>query len=93
VWTLVNNSGGWMHPIHIHFEENQIISRNGGAPSPVEFRKDVIQLHHNETVKIFFRFRDFLGKYPLHCHNMVHEDHAMMALWSIGTTGDTNANP
>ena len=93
VWTLINKSGGWMHPIHIHFEENQIISRNGGPPLPVEGRKDVIQLRHNETVKIFFRFRDFLGRYPMHCHNMVHEDHAMMALWSIGTSGDTNSEP
>jgi multicopper oxidase len=28
--------------------------------------------------KVFLRFRDFLGKYPMHCHNLVHEDHAMM---------------
>jgi FtsP/CotA-like multicopper oxidase with cupredoxin domain len=95
LWTLVNSSGGWMHPIHIHFEEHQIVSRNG-APPPLAIeksRKDVVELRHNETVKIFFRFRDFLGRYPMHCHNLVHEDHAMMALWSIGTTGDTNPNP
>ena len=95
LWTLVNSSGGWMHPIHIHFEEHQIVSRNGAPPTlAVErSRKDVTELHHNETVQIFFRFRDFLGRYPLHCHNVVHEDHAMMALWTIGTTGDTNPNP
>ena len=95
VWTLVNNSGGWMHPIHIHFEEHRILSRNG-APPPLAVertRKDVVQLHHNETVQIFFRFRDFTGRYPLHCHNMVHEDHAMMALWSIEPNGDTNPQP
>jgi FtsP/CotA-like multicopper oxidase with cupredoxin domain len=95
LWTLQNSSGGWMHPIHIHFEEHQIVSRNG-APPPLAVersRKDVVELHHNETVQIFFRFRDFLGRYPLHCHNVVHEDHAMMALWTIGTTGDTNPNP
>src|SRR5947208_2645200 len=95
LWTLVNNSGSWMHPIHIHFEEHQIVSRNG-APPPLavdKSRKDVVELHHNETVKIFFRFRDFTGRYPLHCHNVVHEDHAMMALWSIGAVGDTNPNP
>jgi len=21
-WILQNNSGGWMHPVHIHFEEH-----------------------------------------------------------------------
>jgi FtsP/CotA-like multicopper oxidase with cupredoxin domain len=95
LWTLVNDSGGWAHPIHIHFEEHQIVSRNG-APPPLAVersRKDVTELHQNESVQIFFRFRDFLGRYPLHCHNVVHEDHAMMALWTIGTTGDTNPNP
>jgi FtsP/CotA-like multicopper oxidase with cupredoxin domain len=23
------------------------------------------------------------GRYVMHCHNVVHEDHAMMATWSI----------
>src|SRR5207302_6796880 len=54
LWTLVNSSGGWMHPIHIHFEEHQIVSRNGAPPTlAVErSRKDVTELHHNETVQI-----------------------------------------
>ena len=95
LWTLQNNSGGWMHPIHIHFEEHQIVSRNG-APPPLAVersRKDVTELRHDESVQIFFRFRDFHGRYPLHCHNVVHEDHSMMALWSIATVGDTNPTP
>jgi len=95
LWTLQNNSGGWMHPIHIHFEEHQIVSRNG-APPPLAIeksRKDVVELRHNESVQIFFRFRDFTGRYPLHCHNVVHEDHAMMALWSVEPVGDTNPAP
>ena len=35
-WTLVNESGGWTHPLHIHDEEFAIISRNGQAPAPHE---------------------------------------------------------
>ena len=84
VWTIVNSSGGWMHPVHIHFEEHRILSRNGSPPRPNEVsRKDVIELGHGETIKIFLRFRDFLGRYPMHCHNVVHEDHAMMIMWDI----------
>jgi FtsP/CotA-like multicopper oxidase with cupredoxin domain len=30
-------------------------------------------------MEIYVRFRDWLGRYPMHCHNTVHEDHAMMA--------------
>jgi FtsP/CotA-like multicopper oxidase with cupredoxin domain len=43
----------------------------------------VIALKPNEEVKCFFRFRDFTGKYVMHCHNVVHEDHAMMIRFDI----------
>ena len=89
-WLLTNLTGDWTHPVHIHLEEHQILSRNRVAPSlAVErSRKDVTQLHPNERVQLFFRFRDWVGKYPIHCHNVVHEDHAMMALWHILAVGD-----
>ena len=84
IWVLQNNSGGWVHPIHIHFEEFQILSRNGVAPPPDEHsRKDVLRLGPNEEVRLFMRFRDFTGKHPMHCHNLVHEDHTMMLRWDI----------
>ena len=96
-WILQNNSGGWSHPIHIHFEEFQILERNGVAipnGSVEKARKDVVRLGPNETVKLFFRFRDFRGRYPLHCHNVVHEDHAMMLRWDIVDQGaDTIREP
>lgn len=94
IWKLQNNSGGWQHPIHIHFEEFQILSRNGVAPPAFErSRKDVLRLGHNEEVLLHFRFRDFLDFYPIHCHNVVHEDHAMMALFKIDTVGDNKTQP
>lgn len=62
-------------------------------------RKDVVRLGRNEEIRIFMRFRDFpdpqyapppnvlspfnFGRYPIHCHNMTHEDHAMMARWDV----------
>ena len=89
-WLLTNLSGDWTHPIHIHLEEHQIMNRNRVAPTvPADLgRKDVTQLHPNERVELFFRFRDWLGKYPIHCHNVVHEDHAMMAIWHVQPQGD-----
>jgi FtsP/CotA-like multicopper oxidase with cupredoxin domain len=91
IWNITNKSGGWSHPIHMHYEEFQILSRNGVAikdGDPEKSRKDVIWLHPNETVKIFVRFRDFTGKYPLHCHNVIHEDHAMMARYDVVDDGN-----
>jgi FtsP/CotA-like multicopper oxidase with cupredoxin domain len=96
VWVLQNNSGGWQHPIHIHFEEFQILSRNGVAPglnSVERSRKDVARLGFNEEIRVFFRFRDFLNRYPMHCHNTLHEDHAMMLRFDIDTVGDNKTNP
>ena len=61
------------------------MSRNRSAPTvPTDLgMKDVTQLHPNERVELFFRFRDWLGKYPIHCHNVVHEDHAMMIRFDV----------
>ena len=96
-WIFQNNSGGWQHPIHMHFEEFQTLKINGVAPSTSGIiqagRKDVLRLEHNMQAEMLFRFRDFVGRYPIHCHNVVHEDHAMMVLLEINETGDTKTNP
>jgi len=84
IWTLRNTGGGWAHPIHIHFEEGRILTRNGVAPPLHERgRKDVYVLPPNGEVEVYLQFRDFPGKYLMHCHNLVHEDHAMMVRWDM----------
>jgi len=84
IWVLQNDSGGWQHPIHIHEEEFQILSRDGRPPAvPERGRKDVVRLEFGSMVRVLKRFRDYLGRYPMHCHNTVHEDHAMMVRWDI----------
>lgn len=90
IWQL---EGGfdWSHPIHIHFEEHQVLSRNRNTPTLIERgRKDVIRLGENDDVNIYFRFRDFTGRYPMHCHNTIHEDHAMMLRFDIDDVGNNN---
>jgi FtsP/CotA-like multicopper oxidase with cupredoxin domain len=84
VWTIKNNGPGWSHPIHIHLEELRILLRNGMPPPPTEqSKKDVLRLGPDEEVQIFLRFRDFFGKYPIHCHNVVHEDNNMMMRFDV----------
>ena len=95
-WIVVNDSGGWHHPVHIHFEEFRIISRNGVKvkPGDIEFaRKDVVQLRTNDSVELLVRFRDMNGGYPFHCHNTVHEDHQMMMLFENADVGDNKTTP
>lgn len=88
VWELINSSGGWAHPIHIHFEEGRVLSKVvDGVKVPVpphqKGRKDVYLLEPNSSIRVYLDFRDFIGKYVMHCHNLVHEDHAMMVRWDI----------
>jgi FtsP/CotA-like multicopper oxidase with cupredoxin domain len=54
-----------------------------GVPNVEVSRKDVTTLQFDEDATIFFRFRDFRGDWPMHCHNTVHEDHAMMLLFQV----------
>lgn len=90
IWTFQNNGQQWAHPVHTHFEEFQIISINGKAlppNSPLRARKDVVELEPMTEVTFYGRWRDFLGKHVMHCHNVVHEDHAMMIRWDIVPKG------
>lgn len=96
IWTLRNGGGGWDHPIHIHFEEGQILDRDGLASniSPAERgRKDVYRLHPGGSVKITMQFRDWGGMFMEHCHNTVHEDNAMLLRWEIDDSGGAFLRP
>jgi FtsP/CotA-like multicopper oxidase with cupredoxin domain len=46
-------------------------------------REDLAALDPSESVIIYRGFRDFVGPYVAHCHNLLHEDHAMMFGWTI----------
>ena len=87
LWIFRNNSGGWIHPVHTHFEKFRTLYRaNGLKPGPLDLqfgREDTMALGPGERAVIFMHFRDFTGKYVMHCHNTVHEDHAMMVRWDI----------
>jgi FtsP/CotA-like multicopper oxidase with cupredoxin domain len=91
VWTIQNPGGSWRHPVHIHYEEHRMLTRNGTPVKPatqlngaIDYsRRDVINLQTNDETRLFMRFRDMKGRYVMHCHNVVHEDHAMMIRWDI----------
>lgn len=84
IWNLVN-TGGWVHPVHIHLVDFRVIDRNGRPPLPYEQGwKDVVVLSPGETVRVVAKFAPHRGKYMMHCHNIVHEDHDMMTQFEIG---------
>jgi FtsP/CotA-like multicopper oxidase with cupredoxin domain len=46
-------------------------------------RRDVYNLPPQHSVRLRMQFRDFVGRYLIHCHNMGHEDNFMMVRWDI----------
>ena len=90
IWTF-ESGGGWVHPGHPHMEEFQILSRDG-KPPPIEevSRKDMLGIgdsvfgtDNSSSARLFIQYRDWLGDYPMHCHNTVHEDHGMMIRFNV----------
>lgn len=90
IWTFRNAGNTWSHPVHTHFEEFRIFEVNGRPVqkgSILDSRKDVVALGPNDEFKFWSRWRDFFGRHVMHCHNVVHEDHAMMIRWDIVRPG------
>ena len=93
---IYKGHGGWAHPIHNHFVEGRIIRRNGVLirPGDQEYvRKDVVSLYQGDEVEYWVRATDYEGVYPMHCHNLLHEDAGMMLLFRVAAVGDNNPAP
>jgi spore coat protein A len=76
VWRLVTD---FHHPVHLHLAPFQVLSRGLSGPGPFDAGwKDTIDLRPAEEAAIAIRFDGYQGKYVFHCHNLEHEDMAMM---------------
>jgi bilirubin oxidase len=116
LWKLVNKSGAWSHPIHVHLVDFKVVARQGDRPVlPYEAAslQDVVLLGRNEVIFVLARYVPWDGLYvsssaPLpthrshglitypqmfHCHNLVHEDHAMMAAFNVTALAGFNYPP
>jgi spore coat protein A len=80
IWRLTSDVA---HPVHLHLDQFQVLSVNGERPSGPPEWKDTVELRDAQTVEIVTRFTDYRGRYVLHCHNLEHEDMAMMAAFEV----------
>ncbi|MFH8384806.1 multicopper oxidase domain-containing protein [Kitasatospora sp. NPDC018058] len=72
-------SGTFHHPVHLHLNHFRVLSRNGASPGRFDAGwKDTVDLRPAEAVELVVRFTDYAGRFMLHCHNLEHEDMAMM---------------
>ncbi|MEU8437023.1 multicopper oxidase domain-containing protein [Streptomyces sp. NPDC029216] len=78
-------SSDFHHPVHIHLAQFQVLARGGRPPSAQDTGwKDTVDVRPYETVETLVRFTGYKGRYMLHCHNLEHEDMAMMADIEVG---------
>ncbi len=98
IWEGSNNGGGWVHPFHIHLLNFKVIERDRGEPPRPWERgwKDTVFLGPNESAKLLMKWpkvpegpepTEFLHRYPVHCHNLEHEDHDMMLQFKVARGG------
>jgi spore coat protein A len=76
IWRLRSD---FNHPLHLHLVHFQVLS-HGGPPGRWDAGwKDTIDMEPGQATSIAMRFSGYRGKYVFHCHNLEHEDMAMMA--------------
>jgi FtsP/CotA-like multicopper oxidase with cupredoxin domain len=77
VWRFVTDVH---HPVHVHLDAFQVLRRGAGGPGRFDGGwKDTVDLRPAEVVEVAVRFTDHRGRFVFHCHNLEHEDMAMMA--------------
>ncbi|MFN2287406.1 MAG: multicopper oxidase family protein [Chromatocurvus sp.] len=83
IWNFRNMSMA-NHPVHIHDVMFQILDINGRAPAATHAGwKDTVVVPARGNARIIAKFTDYTGKYVFHCHNLEHEDMAMMANFQV----------
>jgi len=87
LWELKHSGGPSTHPVHIHLVNMQVISRSGGSRGLLPYEaaglKDIVFLEPFETVRVLAMYGPWNGMYMFHCHNLIHEDNAMIDVFNV----------
>ena len=91
LWLLVNTTT-LTHYVHLHEETWRTVSRNGQPPPAWEAGyQDTWRLDPGDSVLVAAKVTDHLGPFLLHCHMLDHEDHGMMATFTVVEPGTAPA--
>ncbi|MFD3499213.1 multicopper oxidase family protein [Streptomyces sp. NPDC058678] len=81
VWRFTSD---FHHPVHLHLAQFRVVSRSGKEPAATDAGwKDTVDVRPYEVVEVLVRFHGYKGRYMMHCHNLEHEDMAMMANFDV----------
>jgi spore coat protein A, manganese oxidase len=82
-WLFVNGSHR-AHPMHLHGVHFRVLERSTGTPNAGERAwKDTVMVGLDETVIVQPWFKSYRGRYVFHCHNLEHQEKAMMLQMEI----------
>ncbi len=77
-WKFINPTAH-PHPMHVHLVQFQIVNIDGEPQEASDFGwKDTFLVQPNSEVTVMAKFSGYTGRYVFHCHNLEHEDFAMM---------------
>jgi spore coat protein A, manganese oxidase len=80
IWRLRSD---FHHPVHLHMAHFQVLTHSG-HPRPYDAGwKDTVDLVAGETANVLVKFEGYRGRYVFHCHNLEHEDMAMMGNFTV----------
>ena len=82
---------------HRSYQQLSLSCAPGGPRSVADVfmggrRRDIATLNSSDELVVYMKWTDFVGKYVMHCHNVVHEDHAMMIRWDIVPPGQGDSS-
>lgn len=82
-WKFINPTNH-PHPMHLHLVQFQVVNINGEPQEASDFGwRDTIIVEPASELTIAVRFLSHLGRFVFHCHNLEHEDFAMMAEFEV----------
>ena len=82
-WNFVNPTNH-PHPMHLHLVQFQVVNINGVPQEASAFGwKDTFVIPPASEVTILAKFGKYTGRYVFHCHNLEHEDFAMMGEFEV----------
>jgi len=80
IWRLETD---FSHPLHLHLVHFQVLSHSGRSGPFDSGWKDTIDLSAGQVANILVPFAGYRGRYVFHCHNLEHEDMAMMGNFEV----------
>jgi suppressor of ftsI len=88
-WIITNPSPD-LHPFHIHVNDFQVTGISGSATGAIVFTPvdvkggdDTYPIPIGGAFRMRTLFKDFVGKFVIHCHILQHEDAGMMAVVEV----------